>query len=59
MCRQEADNDGFSFDQFFSDELGEGASKGGADSESSAGKGGAPSDDIAQFNNWLNGLKKT
>ncbi|MDB4876259.1 MAG: hypothetical protein JWM41_2705 [Gemmatimonadetes bacterium] len=51
-----ADGDGFSFDQFFAEEMAEGAPS--ATSEGS----GAPTevtDDIAQFNAWLNGLKKT
>jgi tetratricopeptide (TPR) repeat protein len=55
--RQDADTIDFSFDQFFSDELGDTAPKSGT--EPSANSGGAPGDDIAQFNNWLNGLKKT
>ncbi len=47
--------DGFSFDQFFAEEM--------SDTAQHAGKEGAapaqPVDDIAQFNAWLNGLKKT
>ena len=57
--RQDAENDGFSFDQFFADELGDNASKGGAEPPSTPAKSAGPGDDIAQFNNWLNGLKKT
>jgi tetratricopeptide (TPR) repeat protein len=57
--RPEAEGDGFSFDQFFADDMTDSAAKGGADGNSSSGKGGGPADDIAQFNNWLNGLKKT
>ena len=57
--RQDVDNIDFSFDQFFSDELTDNAPKGGTEPSANAGKGGAPGDDIAQFNNWLNGLKKT
>ena len=56
--RPEAEVDGFSFDQFFADDMTDSASKDEAD-KSSSGKGGGPADDIAQFNNWLNGLKKT
>ena len=57
--RQDVENIDFSFDQFFSDELGDNAPKSGTEPSANAGKGGAPGDDIAQFNNWLNGLKKT
>jgi tetratricopeptide (TPR) repeat protein len=50
------DADAFSFDQFFSDELGQGAGGG----EVEAGREPAErGEDIAQFNAWLNGLKKT
>ena len=46
--------DAFSFDQFFSDETGEAPAAG------ESGRGSPePGDDIAQFNAWLNGLKKT
>jgi hypothetical protein len=51
-----ADGDGFSFDQFFAEEMSESAPNPGAEG------GGDPTeatDDIAQFNAWLNGLKKT
>jgi tetratricopeptide (TPR) repeat protein len=51
--RDEAD--AFSFDQFFSDEPGD-ASAGANPEQRGAPAGG---DDIAQFNAWLNGLKKT
>jgi hypothetical protein len=50
------DADAFSFDQFFSDELGESTGAGDSTSERAPSEG---SDDIAQFNAWLNGLKKT
>ncbi|HET7373526.1 MAG TPA: hypothetical protein VFJ20_09070, partial [Gemmatimonadaceae bacterium] len=50
------DPDAFSFDQFFSEESGE-SSDAGAGEQS--GGGAAGHDDIAQFNAWLNGLKKT
>jgi hypothetical protein len=43
---------GFSFDQFFAGDLGEAAS--GAPAEAPG-----DTDDIAQFNAWLNGLKKS
>ena len=55
--RPEPDADGFSFDQFFAEELGETAPRPGT--ESPAPQGGKGTDDIAQFNKWLNGLKKT
>ena len=55
--RQEAEGEGFSFDQFFADDMNEAAPKPGAEATSSAAHGAG--DDIAQFNNWLNGLKKT
>jgi tetratricopeptide (TPR) repeat protein len=55
--RPEAEGEGFSFDQFFADDMSEAASKPGAEPTSTPAQGG--SDDIAQFNNWLNGLKKT
>ena len=50
------DADAFSFDQFFSDELGEGAASSEQGPERATAEG---TDDIAQFNAWLNGLKKT
>lgn len=50
-----AGKDDFSFDEFFAEEANEGMSSAAGDSSSG---GGAP-DDIAQFNAWLNGLKKT
>jgi tetratricopeptide (TPR) repeat protein len=47
---------GFSFDQFFADEMTDQT----ADSSPDAASGSAEAtDDIAQFNAWLNGLKKT
>jgi tetratricopeptide (TPR) repeat protein len=47
---------GFSFDQFFADEMTDPAAESSAD----AAPGSAEAtDDIAQFNAWLNGLKKT
>ena len=53
--RSEAQPDGFSFDQFFSGEANS--------SSASPPNPNAPpaegTDDIAQFNAWLNGLKKT
>lgn len=50
------EGEGFSFDQFFSDEAAERP----ADSTTEATPAAAQStDDIAQFNAWLNGLKKT
>lgn len=50
--------DGFSFDQFFAGDANETTPSGAGDTQS----GGAPAeaaDDVAQFNAWLNGLKKT
>jgi tetratricopeptide (TPR) repeat protein len=47
--------DDFSFDEFFAEEPSEGSATGSGDASSGSG---AP-DDIAQFNAWLNGLKKT
>jgi hypothetical protein len=54
--RAEGEGDGFSFDQFFSDDLGDNATKGSHETPASPKQG---PDDIAQFNAWLNGLKKT
>jgi tetratricopeptide (TPR) repeat protein len=51
-----ADADGFSFDQFFAEEMSDPAPS--ASGEGSA-RAGESTDDIAQFNAWLNGLKKT
>ena len=51
------DPDAFSFDQFFSEESGE--SSEARSGEQSGGGGASGGDDIAQFNAWLNGLKKT
>ena len=60
---RETEGDGFSFDQFFADELADGSAKGGARAAvragQSRGRRRSVADDIAQFNNWLNGLKKT
>ncbi len=59
---KEAENDGFSFDQFFADDLSEASPKAGAEPPASSGKSaasGETGEDIAQFNNWLNSLKKT
>ena len=50
------DPDAFSFDQFFSEESGESAAAGTGEQGTGGAAGG---DDIAQFNAWLNGLKKT
>jgi len=50
------DPDAFSFDQFFSEESG-GPSEPSTGEQSAGGAAGG--DDIAQFNAWLNGLKKT
>jgi len=54
--RPAGDTDGFSFDQFFADEATDGAAETSGDAAPSAAQG---ADDIAQFNAWLNGLKKT
>ena len=59
---KEGESDGFSFDQFFADDLAQGAPKSGAEPPAAPGNstsGGDAGDDIAQFNNWLNSLKKT
>ncbi len=48
--------DAFSFDQFFSEEMTQASPAN--DAENGAAPREAP-DDIAQFNAWLNGLKKT
>ncbi|HEY4216930.1 MAG TPA: tetratricopeptide repeat protein [Gemmatimonadaceae bacterium] len=50
-----ADNDAFSFDQFFAEEMTDAAPNAGGEGSAPA----QPADDIAQFNAWLNGLKKT
>ncbi|HSQ30984.1 MAG TPA: tetratricopeptide repeat protein [Gemmatimonadaceae bacterium] len=50
------DADAFSFDQFFSEESGETPESSGGEQGGAGAPGG---DDIAQFNAWLNGLKKT
>ena len=49
-------NEGFSFDQFFADEAVDGETAEGTDTPSGSAR---TNDDIAQFNAWLNGLKKT
>ncbi len=53
--KSDEDPDGFSFDQFFSEDA--------TDSSRPGSEGGTqaqePTDDIAQFHAWLNGLKKT
>lgn len=54
--RPEADGEGFSFDQFFAEDMNDSAAKPSEPTSAAAQRG---SDDIAQFNNWLNGLKKT
>src|SRR6266568_4004256 len=46
----------FTFDRFFSEEIAEPLSSGAAEPAPNTGTSG---DDIAQFNAWLNGLKKT
>jgi hypothetical protein len=51
-----SDADGFSFDQFFS---AEGAENSEPESDAAPGMSPESTDDIAQFNAWLNGLKKT
>lgn len=48
--------DDFSFDQFFADDLAEGMPTPAGDSSATPSE---HSDDVAQFNAWLNGLKKT
>lgn len=54
--RERAGTNGFSFDEFFADEMTDAAAQSSGDSAQ-----GSPeaTDDIAQFNDWLNGLKKT
>src|SRR5262249_36835951 len=54
-----AESDGFSFDRFFAEELNDTAQKGGSETPTTPGKGAGAGDAIAQFNDWLNGLKKT
>lgn len=54
--RASGEQDGFSFDQFFSAETSETTTP---PAEESAGASPETTDDIAQFNAWLNGLKKT
>jgi tetratricopeptide (TPR) repeat protein len=52
---RESDPDRLSFDQFFADHLVEGSAKSGAEPKGSPRQG---ADDVAQFNTWLNRLKK-
>jgi tetratricopeptide (TPR) repeat protein len=54
--RPSDDADGFSFDQFFSNDAAEASS---GDVDTPPGSAPPATDDIAQFNTWLNGLKKT
>jgi tetratricopeptide (TPR) repeat protein len=54
--RQSGGANGFSFDQFFADEMGDPA---GESAPEAAPGSPEATDDIAQFNAWLNGLKKT
>jgi tetratricopeptide (TPR) repeat protein len=56
---EDAASDGFSFDRFFAEELNDTGQKGGSEPPNTPGKGAGPGDDIAQFKNWLNALKKT
>jgi tetratricopeptide (TPR) repeat protein len=54
--REGSESNGFSFDQFFAEEMTDAS----ADSPGEPTPGSPEStDDIAQFNAWLNGLKKT
>ena len=55
--RSSGATNGFSFDQFFAEEMTDPA----AESTGGDAAPGSPdaTDDIAQFNAWLNGLKKT
>ena len=54
--RDSEPTNGFSFDQFFADEMTDAS----ADSAGDTAPGSTEAtDDIAQFNAWLNGLKKT
>lgn len=55
-ARADGEAEGFSFDQFFAEDLAEGTNKAGSQTPSAPRQG---AEDIAQFNNWLNGLKKT
>jgi len=50
-----SDADRLSFDQFFAEHLVEGSPKPGTEPKASPRQG---ADDVAQFNNWLNRLKK-
>jgi tetratricopeptide (TPR) repeat protein len=51
-----AAGDVLSFDRYFANDLRDGPAKSGTEPQMSPRQG---ADDIAQFNNWLNGLKKT
>ena len=51
-----SNGDDFSFDQFFAADVAEGMPTPAGDSSATPGE---HSDDVAQFNAWLNGLKKT
>jgi tetratricopeptide (TPR) repeat protein len=55
--RSSSGGEDFSFDQFFTEEVS--ASPETESSESAAAQAGEGADDIAQFNAWLNGLKKS
>lgn len=55
--RVSTETDAFSFDQFFTENAAEGTP--GPDAEGSPATPAEGADDIAQFNAWLNGLKKT
>jgi hypothetical protein len=55
--RTAPDGDSFSFDQFFSEEVSAGPAEPRVDPGAPQTKGA--DDDIAQFNAWLDGLKKT
>ncbi len=54
--RERAGTNGFSFDEFFADEMTDASAQSSGDS---AQESPEATDDIAQFNAWLNGLKKT
>jgi len=54
--RQSGGANGFSFDQFFADEMGDPTGESAPEAAPGSPEG---TDDIAQFNAWLNGLKKT
>jgi tetratricopeptide (TPR) repeat protein len=54
--RESGGTNGFTFDQFFAEETTDAS---GESSDQAAPGAAEASDDIAQFNAWLNGLKKT